>query len=82
MQDIEEDSDRALKGIESIPPLVVERKSRSLENGLRTVDMLCFDSFFLCTVSFSTFSHEQYAQEACAFIVSALALKRCVEINK
>ena len=31
MKDIEEDSDRALKGIESILPLVVKRKSRKVK---------------------------------------------------
>ena len=31
MKDIEEDSDRALKGIESILPPVVERKSRNVK---------------------------------------------------
>ena len=31
MKDIEEDSDRALKRIESILPLVVERKSRKVK---------------------------------------------------
>ena len=46
MNDIEDELDGALKGIESILPLVVERKSRSCENGnscyngLRTVDAL------------------------------------------